>query len=261
MNKISVVINTLNEELFIEQCISSVKFIADEIIVCDMYSDDQTVAIAESLGAKVVYHERVGFVEPARHFAISQAANEWVLVLDADEKMTETLGNELKRIAKDDIADIVMFASLFNYFGQYIKHGGFFNNNWARFFKKETYIKVYSSDEEMVHCNFSNLRKSSNRKITLSKKYYILHEAYPTFEKFLRKGLCNYTLLESNLRFEKGEKITLFNAWFIPLKEFIKSYFIWKGYKDGKIGLTLCYLKAQHTFYIYLNLWFLNRNK
>ena len=77
MNKhscISVVINTLNEENNIGACIESVQGFADEIVVCDMYSDDRTVEIAESYGAKVVFHERVGFVEPARFFAISQAS-------------------------------------------------------------------------------------------------------------------------------------------------------------------------------------------
>ena len=86
MSNITLVINTLNEEGHIAGCINSAKSIADEIIVCDMYSDDDTVKIAESLGAKIVFHERTGFVEPARHFAISKASYEWVLVLDADEQ-------------------------------------------------------------------------------------------------------------------------------------------------------------------------------
>ena len=261
MNKITLVINTLNEEDNIAACINSAKSIADKIIICDMYSEDNTVKIAESLGAKIVFHERTGFVEPARRFAISKASHEWVLVLDADEQLTDKLAAELKKIAQSDSADLVLFASLYNYFGKYIKHGGFFNNNWPRFFKKAKYLQVYTKDEELLHRNFYNLRNKVERQIKLSEDYYIIHEAYPTFEKFLRKGLCNYTLIESQGRYSKGERVTFTKACLVPITEFLVRYIIWQGFRDGKIGLILCYLKAQHTFYTLLNIWFLNRNK
>lgn len=83
---ISVVINTRNEEKNIKSCIESVTEIADEIIVVDMQSNDQTQSIAKSLGAKVYEFEAVGYVEPGRNFAISKASLEWILVIDADER-------------------------------------------------------------------------------------------------------------------------------------------------------------------------------
>src|ERR1035437_3052148 len=99
MNKISLVVNTLNEELNIRECIESAKYLVDEIIVCDMHSEDKTVEIAKSLNAKVFYHEKMGYADPARYYAISQATCEWVLVLDADERMTPDLVSKLKLIA------------------------------------------------------------------------------------------------------------------------------------------------------------------
>jgi glycosyltransferase involved in cell wall biosynthesis len=135
-NRISLVVNTLNEEKNIADCINSATPWVDEIIVCDMYSDDRTVEIATSLNARIVNHERTGFVEPARFFAISQAAHDWVLVLDADEQLTEKLGRKLREIANQNQVDAVSFASLFNYFGGPVYHGGFFNNNWTRFSEK-----------------------------------------------------------------------------------------------------------------------------
>jgi len=261
MNKISLVINTLNEEKYIAACINSAKSVADEIIVCDMHSDDNTVSIAESLGAKIVYHERTGYVEPARFFAISQASHEWVLVLDADEQFTEKLGLELKKIVENNSADLVLFASLYNYFGKYIKNGGFFENNWPRFFKKANYIDVYNTDEEIVHQNFSNLCKKTIRQIRLSKNYFIIHDAYPTIEKYIQKTLCNYSIIESNGRFVNGENINFSRVILFPLKEFTKRYFFQSGFKDGRIGLILCYLKSQYSFYVLLNLWFLNKDK
>mgnify|MGYP003438244586 FL=1 len=92
--KISAVINTYNAEKHLEKVLDSVKEF-DEILICDMHSDDATLAIAEKYKAKIIFHEKTGFVEPARNFAISQAKNEWVLLLDADE----TVSTELKKVS------------------------------------------------------------------------------------------------------------------------------------------------------------------
>jgi glycosyltransferase involved in cell wall biosynthesis len=260
MNKITLVINTLNEEKYIANCINSAKSIVDEIIICDMHSDDRTVKIAESLGAKVVFHERTGYVEPARYFAISQASCEWVLVLDADEQMTEKLANELKKISMSDTYDVVLFLKLYNYFGRYLRYGGFFNYKFPLFFKKNKYIEVYTNDEEMIHRNFGNLKNVKN-KICLSKEYYIIHDAYPTIEKYLRKTLVDYSIIDSRGRYNNGEKVSFNKLLFSPFMEFIVRYILLQGFRDGKIGFITCYLKSQYTFYILLNIWFLNRNK
>ena len=94
MAKISVVINTYNNEKILRDCLESVKEF-DEIVICDMYSEDKTLEIAREYNCKIVMHEKVGFVEPARNFAISQATHEWVLVVDTDEKITAELRNYL----------------------------------------------------------------------------------------------------------------------------------------------------------------------
>ncbi|MDO5383780.1 MAG: glycosyltransferase family 2 protein [Rikenellaceae bacterium] len=97
--KISVVINTFNSDRFLDQCLRSVeKF--DEIVLCDMHSTDGTIAIAEKYGCRIVYHERTGIVEPARNYAIAQAENEWVLVLDSDEVVPDALREYLYRFAE-----------------------------------------------------------------------------------------------------------------------------------------------------------------
>ena len=90
MGKISVVINTCNNEKIIRECLESVKNF-DEIVICDMYSEDKTLEIAKEYNCKIVMHEKTGWVEPARNFAISHATNEWVLVVDSDEIITEEL--------------------------------------------------------------------------------------------------------------------------------------------------------------------------
>ncbi|MCX6704644.1 MAG: glycosyltransferase family 2 protein, partial [Candidatus Woesebacteria bacterium] len=101
MAKISVVINTLNEEKNLPRAIASVKGLANEVVVCDMESGDKTVEVARSLGAKVFAHEKTGYVEPARNFAVSKASNPWVLVLDADEEVPDKLALKISQILKN----------------------------------------------------------------------------------------------------------------------------------------------------------------
>ena len=96
--KISVVINTYNEEKNISRCLESVKGFADEIIVVDMHSADKTVEIAKKYGAQVFEHEYTRYVEPARNFALSRATGDWILLIDADEELSGTLRKKLEEI-------------------------------------------------------------------------------------------------------------------------------------------------------------------
>jgi glycosyltransferase involved in cell wall biosynthesis len=253
---ISAVINTLNEEANIAECIRSVESMANEIIVCDMHSDDATVKIAERLGARIIYHDRTGYVEPARYYAITQASSEWVLVIDADERMTDSLKEKLVSIAKNDDADIVLFGSLFNYFGGYVRHGGFFSLRWPRFFKKSIYTKEFNEKELMVHGNFRNLEKSPSRKIFLPETYHILHEAYPTIEKYVVKTVGMYSRLEAEQLYQSGKRFSKLQMVVEPCKIFFKKYFFLGGYKDGVRGFILAVLYAAFRFCMHANLWF-----
>ena len=98
---ISVVINTFNAESTLKQCLETVRSF-DEVVICDMYSEDSTLDIAKSFGCKIVMHERTGYVEPARNYAIAAATNPWVLVLDADDLVPESLNKYLYRFTKNN---------------------------------------------------------------------------------------------------------------------------------------------------------------
>lgn len=100
MATISVVINTLNADRLLENVLESVRQ-ADEIIICDMRSEDRTIEIAQKFNYKIVYHERTGIVEPARNWAMEQASGDWILVLDADEIVTPELWQFLKDYANN----------------------------------------------------------------------------------------------------------------------------------------------------------------
>jgi len=136
MARISVVINTLNEEKNLPRAIASIKGLADEIIVVDMQSDDRTKEVAEGLGALVYDHKRTGYVEPARNFAIAKAVGPWVLVLDADEEIPPKLAKKLRVFAQKEGADFYRIPRKNIVFGSWLRHSRWWPDYNIRFFKK-----------------------------------------------------------------------------------------------------------------------------
>jgi glycosyltransferase involved in cell wall biosynthesis len=257
---ISAVINTLNEENNIGDCIDSVRGLADEILICDMHSDDRTIGIAREKGARIVFHARTGYVEPARRYAISQARGEWVLVLDADERMTDALAKRLREVVHEDNCDVVSFWSLYWYFGGWVRHGGFFSGQWRRFFRRRVYLETYSDTDELVHHNFESLTRAT-RILQLSPEYHIRHHAYPTVEKYLSKTLGVYARLEGEQYVRQGRRFSLFRMLGEPLKEFIVRFLLRRGFLDGMRGFILACLYSGYRFSVWANVWFLSRRQ
>lgn len=260
MTKISVVINTLNEEENIKECIDSVINYVDEIIVCDMYSDDDTVNIAKNLGAKIIFHKRIGYVEPARNYAIKNAKNEWILILDADERLTPNLGNELLTISQksDDRIEVVKVWILYWYFGDWIRHGGFFKGDFPRFFKKNIYLDSYTNEESTIHNNFINL-KNNPKSIQLNSDLYIKHYAYRSVDKYIRKTIYKYSLIEAKNMKSNGVKFSYAKMVLSPIKQFIVRLIFKKGYKEGIRGFILISLFSIHRFCVWTIFWHLKK--
>lgn len=252
---ISVVINTLNEAQNIADCIASAQGLADEILVCDMKSDDATQDIARSLGARVVEHERTGFVEPARRYAIEQARMDWVFVLDADERMTPTLAKRLRELAQRPDLDVVRVWSLYWYFGGWVRHGGFFNDQWPRFFRRQVYLDSFRPEEQRVHGNFGALMNHDNLLI-LDSEHYILHFAYPTVEHYVDKTVRKYAHIEAQQHVADGGAFKLHRMLYDPLRSFIGRYFLKGGCRDGVRGLVLAALFAAYRFCFWAMVWY-----
>lgn len=253
-------INTLNEENNIRRCIESIKCIADEIVVCDMYSEDKTVEVAKKLGAIVVYHEKTGYASPARYFAVSKASCDWVLVIDADEVMTEKLAIKLKEIAQQNRVDVVFVGIFYNYFGKMIRHGGFFSNNFPRFFRKNVYLETYDQRDELVDHDFFNLKDKAGNRLRLPLSYYIKHYPYPSVKSYIDKTIGKYALFEARNMFAKKEKFRLHKLIFQPLKTFIVMYILRAGFLDGIEGFILAVLYSVFRFAVWANLWFLENS-
>lgn len=236
--RVSVAINTYNEEKNIANAIESVPF-ADEIIIVDMYSSDRTVEIAKRYSnVKVFNFEPCGYADPARQYAIEQVSNDWVMVLDADELVTPVLWNELKSVVENDLADVVQIPRVNYMFGEKIICGGWAKDTVLRFFKKSSIIG-YSA---RVHSDFYQF-PTDVRKIFLDiPEAYILHFNYLGIEHFIEK-MNKYTTIEAAEMFKgqrgipKAKHIIKDCLWFIPR-------FMWKsgGRKNGWTGLALAVL-------------------
>ena len=252
-SKISVVINTLNEEANIERVIKSAKF-ADEIIVCDMHSDDDTTKIAKSLGAKIFLHKRVGYVEPARNFAIGKATNDWILILDADEEIPNTLSTRLKELAEKKIsANFIEIPRKNIIFGKWMKASFWWPDYQIRFFKKGSVIwsdNIHSKPET----------KGEGLKLSEEEDFAILHHNYRSVFQFIER-LNRYTEIEAKQLLSEGYAFSWKDLIQKPTNEFLSRFFANKGYLDGLHGLSLSLLQAFSFLIVYLKVWEKNRFK
>lgn len=249
--KISVVINTLNEEENIIRAIKSVRW-ADEIIVCDMHSDDRTVEIAKKMGAKAIFHKRVGYVEPARNFAISKSTGDWILILDADEEIEKTLVERLQEIAgKMKQIDYVRLPRKNLIFGRFMKASMWWPDYNIRFFRKgkvKWLDKIHRPPEVF----------GEGLDLPADEKYAIVHYNYESISQFLKR-MDRYTSIQAQELREEGYKFNWQDLFEKPLNEFLSRYFANYGYKDGLHGLALSFLQAFSFLVLYLKLWESNK--
>ncbi len=245
--KISVVINTLNEEKNIERVINSVSW-ADEILICDMHSDDNTAVVAKKLGAKVIFHKRTGFVEPARNFAISKTEHEWVLIVDADEEIPEGLEGKLKDIiSHPGVTTFVEIPRKNIIFNKWIKSSMWWPDYNIRFFKKEAV-----SWSNKIHRPPKT--EGQGLKLPKDERWAIIHHHYNTISQFISR-LNRYTDIQARELRHEGYKFKWTDLIERPIAEFLGRFFANKGYQDGLHGLALSLLQAFSFIVVYLKVW------
>lgn len=245
--KISAIVNTFNEEKNIERIIKNVKWV-DEVIVCDMYSEDKTVEVAKKMGAKVVYHQKEEFVELARNFAITKASNEWILVLDPDEEIPESLKDRLIEIvSKMEQIDYVRIPRKNIIFGHWMKASRWWPDYNIRFFKKG---KVLWGDE--IH----RPPKTEGQELDLpaEESLAIIHHNYQTISQFIIR-MNRYTAVEAKHLIKQKYQFKWSDLIEKPLSEFLSRFFAGKGYQDGLHGLALSFLQAFSFLVVYLKVW------
>lgn len=233
--KISVVIQTLNSGNILRECLESVKSF-DEIVVCDMYSEDNTLDIAKEYNCKIVMHDRCnGIVEPARDFAIQSASNEWILIVDSDELVSTGL--------KDYLYSFIQLTENFSS-ALLIPRKNFFMNKYMhcdfpdyqlRFIKKEKYIHWPVT----IHARPDI--EGNVEKVPAKESLALIHLDKNRIGNILNK-MARYSDREVEKRKKKKENFAtlLFKPFFL----FIKFYIFRRGFIDGKEGFIYCKLKS-----------------
>lgn len=242
MIKLSAVIITYNEERNIARCINSVKSFADEILVVDSNSTDNTVAIAGSLNARVVKQAFLGYAGQ-RIFTDNAAANDWVLMLDADEYVSEELGKSIAAIMSGPSAVAYKFSRLNNYNGKWIKHGTWYPDKKIRLYDR-TKGTWHGGN---VHEYWAPHDANANTAII---KGDLFHDSFASLADHLNK-INKYTDLAAKDAVAKGRTASLWKIWLSPKWTFINNYIIRLGILDGYEGYIIATLSAHMTFVKY----------
>ena len=243
MSKLTVVILTKNEEKNVVDVIVNAKQVTEKIIVVDSGSTDKTVEFAEANGAKVIYRAWDNDFSAQRNFALNYVDTEWVLYLDADERMNEELVVELKRVIKDSPKVMYRFIRRNSAFGKDFKYGVLGPDSVIRMFPKD---EVHW--EEKVH------EKPVGNLSILTLKGFLRHYTYSDFDQYVGKMNVYSTIGAQNNK-TKHKKVGIIKDFvFRPLLAFFKMYVLKKGFLEGWLGFVLCLNYANYTLNKYVKL-------
>ena len=246
--KITAIIPTLNEEIHIVDAIKSVDF-ADEIIVIDSYSTDKTVELAHAANVRIVQHQFIDF-SSQKNYAIDQATHNWIYVLDADERVTPQLRDEiLEQIENtDEFVGFYIFRT-FYFAGRKLSYSGWQRDKVIRLFRKDK----CRYNGKLVHESITTEGEIGFLKNKLE------HYSYRSYDHYINK-LNHYSSLKAQSLHNKGKKVTLYHLLIKPPARFIIHYFIRLGFLDGFPGFIISVVQSYGVLTRYIKLWLLKKN-
>lgn len=244
MSKISATVITKNEQKNIVRCLRSLSF-ADEVIVVDSQSSDQTVRLAEANGARVIVNPWPGHIQQ-KNFAIEQATGDWILSLDADEEVTPELRNEIQAARHEGFygRDGFYLPRLSMFLGKWIRHGGWYPDRHLRLFKKACgrFGGLNPHDKVMMKGRSGRF------------KNHLLHYTYPSLESYFSR-LNSYTGIAAREMYHRGRRPLLVKLLFSPPAAFVKMYLLKLGFLDGIEGFILGVFSSYYVLVKNLKLW------
>jgi glycosyltransferase involved in cell wall biosynthesis len=250
--KLSVALATFNEERCLEDCLKSVKDLADEIVIVDGSSTDRTVEIAKSFGAKVIITDNKPIFHINKQQAMDECRGNWILQLDADEVVTPKLAEEIKAIINDKNQENLPSAYFIKrkkiFLGHWIKKGGHYPDPVIRFLKRgKAFLPCKSVHEQMkVEGEIGWLKEP------------MIHAPTPSFFVYVTKD-NRYSSLMAKEMFDSGLKPSLYNflKFFIfkPFSIFFSLFFRHKGFMDGFPGFVFAFYSALGWPTAYVKAW------
>ena len=233
---LSAILIVRNEERDLPACLESLKGVVDETVVVDSGSTDHTVPIAQRFGARVIHRDFMGF-GPQKQFALEQATGEWVINIDADERLSPALGQEIRAALSSGPAVRGFHLRFHNMFlGRRLRFGGH-GSEW--------HLRLFRRDQ--AHYEGREIHEGISVVPPLGRlRGVVLHESYKNFSEYLEK--CNrYTGLIARDKYRKGRRFTLWSHARLPW-DFFFRYIVKGGFLDGNAGFIYAVLSAYYTW-------------
>lgn len=253
MSKLSVVISTYNGEEKLEECLKSVVF-ADEIVIVNNSSTDKTLEIAKKYTSKIFQRPNNPMLNVNKNFGFSKASGDWILSLDDDERVTPELALEIKAIlarTKDQKTNGYKIPRKNIIFGKWMQHSGWYPDYQLRLFKKGKGKFAQKHVHEMLTLEGEEGVLKGD----------LMHLNYQSVSQFLDKMIRIYTTSEAQYLTRSGYKLKLSDSIKMPTEEFLRRFFLQKGYKDGAHGLVLSLLMSFYHLVVFTKLWEMNKFK
>lgn len=247
MPSLTVIVITKNEAHNIAACLASVSF-ADQIVVVDSGSTDGTADIAKQSGAEVTLHcDWLGFgIQKGRALALARC--DWVLSIDADERVSLELKSEIQKALATAKFKAYSMPRLSSFCGQYMRHSGWYPDRVLRLFRRGD----AQFSEDLVH------EKVLTQAGVGQLENDLLHETYRNLEQMLSKSDAYSTAGAADM-FRRGQSATLVSAVAHAFWAFFRTYVLRRGVLDGRLGFVLATSVAQTTYHRYVKLWMLGR--
>ncbi len=237
---------THNEEANIGPCLDALAF-CDERIVVDAQSSDRTVTLAEQKGARVMTHAWQGF-GAQKNFALSLARGDWVLSIDADERVSPALAREIERAIADGKADGYEIPRLSSFVGREMRHSGWFPDHVLRLFRRG---RARFSDDlvhERVICDGTVARLSEQ----------LAHHSVTRLEDAISR-IDRYSTAGADMLLAAGRRVSFTQGITHGIWSFFRAYVLRLGFLDGREGFLLAVANAEGTYYRYMKAWLARR--
>lgn len=241
MKRLSVLIRTKNEERNIQRAIRSVQGLADEIVVLDSGSEDNTIKLARGMGAKVFFKEWEGYSQQI-NYGIELCQGEWIFLLDADEELTEELRDSIREAISTQEYKAYMVNRRTYYMGRFLSHA------WQPEWRVRLFKKGHVRFEGALHEKAIFSGKAGKL------KGYLNHYSFKSLNHQYKK-LVEYARLMAKAMKEEGRSFRLYKLLLNPFWDTFKVYFLKLGFLEGLRGISIAFSTFFYVFLKYLFLW------
>jgi glycosyltransferase involved in cell wall biosynthesis len=248
MPRLSAIVITRNEAANISACLASIAF-CDERIVVDSGSTDGTPKLAEQGGARVVAHAWAGF-GVQKNFALSLAQGDWVLSIDADERVTPELAAAIKRAIDSDTADGFEMPRRSSFCGRVMRHSGWWPDYVLRLFRRGRARFSDDAVHERVICEGPVARLPEP----------LMHHPVNRLEDALSR-MDRYSTIGASSLAKSGRRVSFMTGIVRGLWTFLRTYILRLGFLDGREGFLLAVANAEGTYYRYMKAWLEGRRR